>query len=216
MTRVARRNEPPKRQERADKLIFLPGAGGSARFWQPVSDLLAHPVQRKLLGWPGFGETPADPRVRGIEDLVARVVDELDRPCALIAQSMGGLIALKAAAKRPDHVTHLVLAATSGGVDMADLQAQDWRPAFEAANPSSPRWFSDYREDVSQIVRGLRAPTLLLWGDADSISPLSVAERLRKLLPHSRLHVIPGGGHDFANQLAPLVATYIDEHLALR
>ena len=198
------------------KLIFLPGAGGSARFWQPVSELLAHPARRKLLGWPGFGETPADPRVRGIEDLVARVVDEIDRPCALIAQSMGGVIAVQAAAKRPDHVTHLVLAATSGGVDMSDLQAQDWRPAFEAAHPSSPRWFSDYREDVSQIVRSLRAPTLLLWGEADPISPLAVGERLRRLLPHSRLRVIPGGEHDFANQLAPMVAPSIDEHLGSR
>ena len=198
------------------KLIFLPGAGGSARFWQPVSDRLVHTAQRKLLGWPGFGETPADPVVRGIEDLVVRVVDEMDRPCALIAQSMGGVIAVKAAAKRPYYVTHLVLAATSGGVEMPDLRAQDWRPAFEAANLSSPRWFSDYREDLSGLVRSLRAPTLLLWGDADPISPLAVGERLRKLLPHSRLHVIAGGGHDFANQLAPTVAPYIDGHLALR
>ena len=89
------------------KLIFLPGAGGSARFWQPVSELLAHPAQRKLLGWPGFGETPADPRVRGIEDLVARVVDEIDRPCALIAQSMGGVIAVQAAAKLHDFANQL-------------------------------------------------------------------------------------------------------------
>jgi poly(3-hydroxyoctanoate) depolymerase len=196
-----------------NKLIFLPGAGGNPAFWQPVSALLGHPASRRLLGWPGFGSVPADPRVEGIDGLVALVLAEIDQPCALIAQSMGGVVAVQAALQRPELVTHLVLTVTSGGVDLADLRAEDWRPAFLAANPGLPRWLVDYSGDLSSAISTLRIPTLLLWGDSDPISPVAVGARLQALLPESSLHVIPGGEHDLANRLASTVAPLIEAHL---
>jgi pimeloyl-ACP methyl ester carboxylesterase len=198
------------------KLIFLPGAGGSPHFWQPVANLLVHPARRVLLGWPGFGAVPINPKVQSIQDLVALVVDEIDQPSALIAQSMGGVIAIQAALKRPDLVTHLVLTVTSGGVNMSDLHAEDWRPAFIEANPTIPRWFAEYKDDISCAVGSVLAPALLLWGDADPISPVVVGLRLKELLPASNLHVFPGGKHDLANKLALSVAPLIDEHLKMR
>ncbi len=195
------------------KLIFLPGALGSPEFWKPVAGRLLHPASRTRLGWPGFGYTPADPQVHTIDDLVPRVVAEIDQPSALIAQSMGGIIAVQAALARPELVTHLVLAATSGGIDTANLGAQDWRPAFVKANPSLPRWFTDDRSDLSASLGLIRAPVLLLWGDSDPISPVAVGQRLSALLPRARLHVFAGGEHDFANKLAPGVAAMIDQHL---
>lgn len=195
------------------KLIFLPGASGSPDFWRPVSDRLVHLGSRTLLGWPGFDLVPADPNMHGMADLVAMVLKEMDQPCALIAQSMGGVIAVQAALKRPELLTHLVLAVTSGGVDMSALHAEDWRPAFLAASPSAPSWFVDYREDLSSRIGAIRAPTLLLWGDVDPISPVAVGRHLQKLLPHSRLHVLHGGKHDLVIKLAPDVARLIDEHL---
>ncbi len=50
----------------------------------------------------------------------------------------------------------------------------------------------DYLDD--QLHR-LTAPTLLLWGDSDRVSPLTVAENYRRLIPHARLEVIPQCGH---------------------
>lgn len=195
------------------RLIFLPGAGGSPDFWRPVSDLLVHPAYRTLLGWPGFGSIASDPDIKGIQDLVELVVNKIDQPSALIAQSMGGVIAIQAALKRPDLVTHLVLTVTSGGVDMSDLQVEDWRPGFFAANPSLPRWFTEYRDDISSNIASVRIPALLLWGDTDPISPVTVGKRLQGLLPKSKMYVIPGGEHDLANKLAAKVAPLIDEHL---
>ena len=195
------------------KLIFLPGAAGSPNFWRPVSDLLVHPASRTLMGWPGFDLVPANPNMHGMADLVAMVLQEMDQPCALIAQSMGGVIAVQVALERPEPLTHLVLAVTSGGVDMSGLHAEDWRPAFLAANPAAPSWFADYREDLSGRIGSIRAPTLLLWGDVDPISPVAVGRHLHNLLPHSSLHVLHGGKHDLVIKLAPDVARLIDEHL---
>lgn len=197
-----------------EKLIFLPGAGGSPDFWRPVSCALEHRASRCLLGWPGFGEVAADDAVTGIDDLVSMVSEEMDRPCALIAQSMGGVIAVRALLERADRVTHLVLTATSGGVDMSELGARDWRVDYLPANPEVPRWFVDYREDLTEQVRSIHVPTLLLWGDSDPISPIAVSDRLQELLPDSRVHVVRNGEHDFAHRLASQVAPVIEAYLA--
>jgi pimeloyl-ACP methyl ester carboxylesterase len=196
------------------KLIFLPGASGDTGFWQPVSDLLAHRGARVHIGWPGVGPTPPDPGVRGFEDLVARVVAEIDGPTALIAQSMGGMVAIRSVLERPSLITHLVLAVTSGGIDIADLGAEDWRPAFIKENPTVPRWFIDFRSDLTDRLRSITVPTLLLWGDSDPISPLRVGERLEEILPNAKLHVVAGGRHDLGCVLASRIAPLIDKHLA--
>jgi pimeloyl-ACP methyl ester carboxylesterase len=196
------------------QLLFLPGALGRTELWQPVADLLAHPAAKIHFGWPGFGAMQPDPQIRGVDDLVAKVVARIDQPTALIAQSMGGVVAIRAALEVPDLVTHLVLAVTSGGIDVAGLGGLDWRPSFYAANPSLPRWFSTYQEDLSQKLSKVTMPSLLVWGDADIISPLGVGERLVSLLPNAHLHVVLGGDHDLAETHASSIAPLIDEHLA--
>ncbi|NML15943.1 alpha/beta fold hydrolase [Azohydromonas caseinilytica] len=195
------------------KLLFLPGATGNTALWQPVSGLLTHPARKIHLGWPGFGPTPPDSAVRSFDDLVTRVVAQIDEPTALIAQSMGGVIALRTALEKPDLVTHLVLSVTSGGLDVNSLGAEDWRPSFLKNNPNLPRWFAEHHEDLSARLPDIRIPTLLLWGGADPISPVAVGQRLSALLPKAELHVFSGGDHDLANTFAADVAPLIDAHL---
>jgi len=149
---------------------------------------------------------------RGMQDLVDTVTPHMGRPCALIAQSMGGVVAVLAALQRPEHLTHLVLVATSGGVPIDDLRLHDWRTDFIRANPAFPQWMAHGRWDLSAQLASVRAPTLLLWGDADPISPVAVGERLQGLLPHAKLQVLPGA-HDLAQTHAEAVAARIGRHL---
>jgi len=199
--------------EDCETLMFLPGAGGDTTLWKPVADLLSHRGQRRFFSWPGFGGAPADPSVRGIDDLVARVVAEIAGPVVLFAQSMGGIIALRAALAVPELVRALVLSVTSGGIDVRALGAVDWRPEFEQRNPQLPRWFLDARDDMTSELHGIGAPALLLWGDADEISPIAVGRRLNQLLPRSSLVILPGGTHDLARERAREVAPHIERHL---
>lgn len=196
------------------QLLFLPGASGNTRLWQPVADVLTHPASRRHVGWPGFGPTPAQAEVREFGDLVALVSRAIDRPTALIAQSMGGVVAVLAALAKPGLVTHLVLTVTSGGIDMAHFGAQDWREAFADAYPTVPSWFADCRQDLTLRLAELDIPTLLLWGDADPISPVGVGRHLAALLPRAALHVLAGGDHDLACTFARDIAPLIDTHLA--
>ncbi len=198
----------------ADRLLFLPGASGNTQFWKPVSDGLQHPGLRRFVTWPGFGGVPREPSVHGIDDLVARVVASIAGPVDLLAQSMGGVIAIRAALQKPNLVRHLVLSATSGGLDVASLGAADWRPAFREHNPTLPSWFTDEREDLTHRFGELSLPVLLLWGDADPISPVAVGRRLAELLPRADLVVLKNGTHDLVFDRANEVIPYIAKHLA--
>jgi pimeloyl-ACP methyl ester carboxylesterase len=196
------------------KLFFLPGALGRMDYWLPAAELIRHPAEKLHFGWPGFGPTPAEPDVKGIEDVVEKVVAELDVPCALIAQSMGGVIAIQAALARPDLVTHLILAGTSGGMDVTGLGAEDWRTSVRNDYPTLPDWFLNYHEDLTERLPELHMPVLLLWGDADPISPVKVGEKLASCLPHADLQIVAGADHDMAYTHAARVAAFIDQHLS--
>jgi len=196
------------------KLLFLPGALGNTRFWRPVSEHLSHPARRKFIGWPGFGGVPSDPRITGLDALLAMVLSELTEPVAIFAQSMGGTLALGAALALPQFVTHLVLSVTSGGLDVASLGGADWRPEFRRENPDLPHWFEDARVDLTSRLRSIDIPVLLLWGNADPISPIAVGKRLQELLPNSELIVVEGGTHDLASTRAEELREPILRHLA--
>jgi pimeloyl-ACP methyl ester carboxylesterase len=46
-----------------------------------------------------------------------------------------------------------------------------------------------------EVMRGIRVPTTLIWGEFDGILPLEYAERLSSLIPGAKLHVIKRCGH---------------------
>ena len=49
--------------------------------------------------------------------------------------------------------------------------------------------------DLSDVLPRIEVPTLLLWGEQDARSPLSVAREFEAAIPGAELVVIPGAGH---------------------
>jgi pimeloyl-ACP methyl ester carboxylesterase len=195
-------------------LLFLPGSGASPDFWKPVGARLPADWPKHYFGWPGIGHQPPDPAINGFDDLLAMVVARMTGPVDLVAQSMGGVLAARIALEHPQLVRRLVLTVTSGGVDMSLLGASDWHPAYRREYPEAADWIYEPRVAGPLPVERIAAPTLLLWGDNDPISPLAVGEHLARRLPNARLHVVKGGGHDIAQTHADEVAPLIERHLA--
>jgi pimeloyl-ACP methyl ester carboxylesterase len=199
------------------KLLFLPGAGASPLFWRPLGERLPSEWPKTYLGWPGLGDEPPDPSVNSLDDLVAMTERAAgEGPVDVLAQSMGGVVALKLALKRPQIVRRLVLAVTAGGVDAAARAAQlhDWRETYRVSYPNAAAWIRDDRNDLTPRLGEVGAPTLLLFGDADPIAPVFLGERLAELLPNGRLVVIPGADHALVANEAAQVAPLIVQHLA--
>jgi pimeloyl-ACP methyl ester carboxylesterase len=195
------------------KIHFLPGAGASATFWRPVADRLDPNRHMCFFSWPGLGNEPHDPNVRGIDDLVSMVLSDLHEPADLIAQSMGGLIAARVALAAPGKIRRLVLTATSAGVPVRTFGAVDWRADYQREFPAAATWITEANEDLSPRLPLIKVPCLLLWGDADAISPPAVGRKLCELLPDARLHIVRGGDHDLAQTHADQIAPLIAEHL---
>ena len=200
------------------KVLFLPGVGADPDFWRPVGHCLPREWGKLYLGWPGLGDQPHDPSVQSFEDLIryaGRHIGVREGPVDIVAQSMGGAIALQLALRRPSLVRRLVLVATSGGLDVAALGATDWRPDYARVFPRAASWILDARPDYTPDLSDIVQPTLLVWGDADPISPLAVGTCLLERLPNAELRVIEGGEHNLVLMHANAVAPLIQAHLAM-
>ncbi|MGA3053446.1 MAG: alpha/beta fold hydrolase [Candidatus Korobacteraceae bacterium] len=55
--------------------------------------------------------------------------------------------------------------------------------------------FSSPDEKLDHNISGLRAPTLVLWGEQDALTPLSLARNFQRLITGARLEIIPECGH---------------------
>ncbi len=163
-----------------------------------------------MLGWPGFGDEPANPRITSLTDLVDFVLDRIDEPVDIVAQSMGGVVATLLTLQEPALVNSLVLCGTSGGIDLTAFETEDWRPDYLSELPeTAPRWFVDDCTDIEARLSEITQPVLLLWGEADTIVPPAVGRRFAELLPDARLVMLPGGSHAVGREQPDLVAQHI-------
>lgn len=60
-------------------------------------------------------------------------------------------------------------------------------------------------EDLEPLMHLVQCPTLLIWGDLDTATPLSDAKRMEELIPDAGLVVCEGAGHFSFAQQAPKV-----------
>jgi len=99
-------------------LVLVHGLGGSATNWGELVPLLA-PRRRLIVpDLPGHGGSDplaAVPGLGAFADRIAAVTDhEGALPAPVVGHSLGGLVVLHLALRRPDAVTGLVLAAAAG------------------------------------------------------------------------------------------------------
>jgi len=94
--------------------LCVHGLAGSSRNWTDLMDLLRPVLAADALDLPGYGDSPPRPDGRyGIAAYAQTVTALIERrrksPVHLIANSLGGAVAVKVAAARPDLVRTLTL-----------------------------------------------------------------------------------------------------------
>ena len=99
-------------------LLLVHGLAGAASNWVELAPLLARRYRLLIPELPGHGGSEALPATPSLDPFADRVV-ELARlegmlPAAIAGHSLGGTVALRAAARHPDEVTAVVLLAGAG------------------------------------------------------------------------------------------------------
>jgi pimeloyl-ACP methyl ester carboxylesterase len=104
-----------------ERALYVHGLGGASTNWTDLAALLAVRFDGWAVDLPGFGRSQPPPHARySIRGHVRAVVDVLEhiiglpgdgegRPVHLVGNSLGGLVSLLVAAKRPDLVASLTL-----------------------------------------------------------------------------------------------------------
>lgn len=64
-------------------------------------------------------------------------------------------------------------------------------------------------EDLTEVAKKVRQPTLILWGDQDTYTPVADANLLHTLIPGSSLQVFPSIRHDLPLKHIDLIVTPI-------
>jgi pimeloyl-ACP methyl ester carboxylesterase len=146
-------------------LLLLHGLGGAASNWVELAPLLARRHRVLVPDLPGHGGSePLAGDLDAFADLVARLA-EYERliPTAIVGHSAGGSIALRLAARRPDDVSAIVLAASAGistGRRIAELTVD----LLAHARPG--RLLAPFRSRIARRPR-LRYAAFGWWGASD-------------------------------------------------
>lgn len=111
------------------------------------------------------------------------------------------------------HITDMYIMTTAEYLKstVADVNATpEFAPLFNAATPEIIESWEDARIETAQLawepymhnpsladhLRGLHGvPTLIVWGDADSVLPRSAVAAYAEAIPGARLEVLKGCGH---------------------
>ena len=68
-------------------------------------------------------------------------------------------------------------------------------------------------EDQKEIMKNINVPTLMIWGNKDTATPLNDAKQMEKLIPNSGIAVLEGTGHFSYLEKLPQCCIILDEFL---
>lgn len=200
------------------KVVFLHGLGQTARDWQAV---VKHTWLSDADCPELFSLTNGDITYSNILTGLERLYAETAEPFALCGLSLGALLALDYTIRHPGKIAFLVLIGVQYKVPTLLIDFQNFifrcmpNKAFDSMGLSKSDMINlshsmrslDFRHKLSEIA----CPVTILCGEKDTAN-LKASRRLKVLLPHAALHIIPGAGHEI-NLSAPEAISAIINNL---
>jgi pimeloyl-ACP methyl ester carboxylesterase len=119
-------------------LVLVHGLGGAASNWTELAPLLSRSHRLLVPDLPGHGGSAALPAVAGLGPFADRVALVAERegmlPAPVVGHSLGGMVALRLALRRPRDVSAVVLAG-SAGLSIGNVWGRELLSVFTAVRP---------------------------------------------------------------------------------
>ncbi|MEV8597128.1 alpha/beta hydrolase [Streptomyces sp. NPDC052012] len=168
--------------------LYVHGLGGSSQNWSALMPLLDDVVDNEAVDLPGFGDSPppddGNYSITAHARAVIRYLDAAGRgPVHLFGNSLGGAVATRVAAVRPDLVRTLTLVSPA----LPELRVQRTAvPTALLAMPGVAPLFTRITREWSaeQRVRGVMA---LCYGDPTRVTPEGFRNAVQEMERRLRL-----------------------------
>lgn len=205
-------------------IIFLHGWRSESAVWKDTVDKLpADEFTAYLIDLPGFGSSPIPKTSLGIENYAQLVYNFAEKQnigsAIIVGHSFGGRIGIILAAKYPDLVKKLVLVDSAGikkeypgRKKIAKIVKPLFKPKFMhrlrrkiyskmgsedyLATPEMTEiYLKIIDQDLTPELEKIVQPTLLIWGNDDTATPISDAKEMNKKIKNSELEILQNAGH---------------------
>ncbi|MFE1963196.1 alpha/beta fold hydrolase [Streptomyces sp. NPDC059479] len=172
----------PATRTGAPPALYVHGLGGSSQNWSALMPLLADLVDGEAVDLPGFGDSPppddGNYSVTGHARAVIRLLDAGGRgPVHLFGNSLGGSVATRVAAARPDLVRTLTLVSPA----LPEIRVQRTAvPTALLALPGAAGLFGRMTREwtAEQRTRGVMA---LCYGDPSMVTDDELREAVEEM-----------------------------------
>lgn len=169
-----------------EPVLLVHGLGGAATNWTELAPLLASGRRVIVPDLPGHGASgrpPSGARLGWYADVLAALLGRIEAaPAAVVGHSMGGVVALRLAARRPDAVAALAVVESAGIVSLT-RRAAIFLTVSAALKPA--RRVARFRKRIAGS-ESLKRLAFGYWGahDPASLSPESVLGWLESTRQH--------------------------------
>lgn len=216
--------------------MLVHGIGVSSRYFEPLARALHDEGDVFLLDLPGFGGIPRPDRRLSIggfaETVHVALVQEGSSNPVLVGHSMGAQVVVELLARHPVS-THAVLIGPPVNPVEPTVVQQAARLIQSAAAESrrlrllasraylscGPAWFLDVlpammKHPIVDRLPLVRANTLVLRGEHDTVTPQPWIDEIVSLLPTASSAVVPGAAHNVVYEHSAPVAELVLQYLA--
>ena len=240
---VAYIDTDPTNEANKPTVLFLHGWGAPADTYRLMIDHLAGYCRVVAPDLPGFGGSAEPDAPWCVDDYVQWTVDFAAAlhltEVVLMNHSFGGRISIKLLAQRPlpFGVSKAVFMDAAGIRPKRTLSYYAKVYSYKAMKKLFPALAkkhqgkagsADYRnasplmrqtmvrcinEDLTHLLKDNPVSTLLIWGSADTATPLSDGQTMERLIPDAGLVVLEGAGHFAFAQQWGLCSRVLDSFL---
>lgn len=226
--------------EGKDTLIFLHGWGQNIQMMKMLGDKMMYNHKILIVDLPGHGLSDEPPYAWTLDDFVLMLNELIEslklKDVVLIGHSFGGKISLLYASKysvkkvvvfgspykkkiQKDSLKLKVLKSLKKvpGVNKLEGFAKKHIGSTDYKNASKVMrevLVNHVNQDITEDVKKIKAPLLIIWGTNDEMVPIEDAYELEKLVPGSGLVVYPNCTHyaylENLNQTINVLKSFLD------
>lgn len=83
----------------------------------------------------------------------------------------------------------------TGGLEAVEAMLAQLDALDPLRNPNRAHPHRETRRDLYEAARSLTVPSMIVWGDQDTVAPTDQAERVAQLIPDAQLRIVEDCGH---------------------